>query len=275
MKKNLALSLLIPTYNEEAIIEEALKAIARDLPRSLCEITEIIVVDDGTDGLEKLVPQIAGQFPFDSVRVIRNSPPLGKGKSLAKGFTEAKGTVVGFMDVDLSTPPRYIPIAFEAISSGKAEVFIGSRRAPGSSVKRQQFFLKDILGNLLGVIARAIIFQGMPSFQDTQCGFKFYPQGVAAVLYNNLVAPDGLNDLEVLLRANLIGYRVLEQGVEWCDLRESKRTLRRILFGELVAISRILWTYKVLASRQRKILKAEASRLRAEPSNSVYLTQNP
>jgi glycosyltransferase involved in cell wall biosynthesis len=275
MKKNLGLSLLIPTYNEEAIIEEALTAIARELSDEVCQNTEVIVVDDGTDGLVDLVPQVACKLPFASVRVVRNSPPLGKGKSLTKGFEIAKGTVVGFMDVDLSTPPRYIPMAVEAIKSGKTDLFIGSRRAPGSEVKREQFFVKDILGKILGMVARAVIFQGMPSYQDTQCGFKFYRQGVTQVLYKDLVAPDGLNDLEVLLRANLIGYRVQEQGVQWSDLRESKRTLRRILFGEIVAIIRILWTYKVLAAQQRKRLRAEASRLSATPYHSAYLPQNP
>ena len=38
---------------------------------------------------------------------------------------------------------------------------------------------------------------------------------------------------------------MIERGVVWTDIRESKRSLRRILFGELKAIVKILWTYRV------------------------------
>ena len=64
-------------------------------------------------------------------------------------------------------------------------------------------------------------------------------------MYMDLAAGDGLNDLEVLIRANLLNYRVKEIPVQWTDLRESKRTLRRILWGEIKAITKILLLYKL------------------------------
>jgi dolichyl-phosphate beta-glucosyltransferase len=260
LTNQLELSLLIPTYNEADIIEHALTEIARELGPEQCQRTEIIVVDDGKDALPEIAEKVAPNLPFAAVRVQRNDPGLGKGKSLAWGFQHAKAPIVGFLDVDLSTPPHYIRQAVEAIRSDKADIFIGSRRALGANVNREQFFLKDILGNVLGVIARSIIFQGMRRYEDTQCGFKFYRNHVAKTLYQDLVAPDGLNDLEVLIRANLMGYRVEECGVKWTDLRESKRSLRRILFGELKAICRILLKYKLFPATQRKSLEQVASR---------------
>jgi hypothetical protein len=54
-------------------------------------------------------------------------------------------------------------------------------------------------------------------------------------------------------------------GVEWTDLRESKRPLSRILWGEIKAISRILWWYKILGFQQRKLLHVRAKALNLEP----------
>ncbi len=255
------LSVLIPTYNEADIILIALKEIEMALGSKLSSQTEILIMDDGTDTLDNLVRENASNFLFGSVQVYRNNPKLGKGKSLALGFQKAQGEIVGFLDADLSTPPRYIHQATQLIKSGQADIFIASRRAKGSVVNRQQSMMKDILGHLLGVVAGKIIFYGMRNYRDTQCGFKFYKNAAAKLLYKDLVAPDGLNDIEVLIRANLMDYSVFEQGVEWTDLRESKRSLRRILWGEIVAISHILVKYKLFASKRRQWLHNMADKL--------------
>ncbi len=257
------LSLLIPTFNEADIIVHALTEISKEFSAEEKFKIEILIVDDGTDELTHVVEKMGNSLNFASVSVYRNSPPLGKGKSLALGFEKAKAPITGFLDVDLSTPPHYIKGAMKCIADNKADIYIGSRRGEGSHVDREQFFLKDILGKFLGVIARGIIFSGMRSYQDTQCGFKFFKTPLTHVLYHNLMAGDGLNDLEVLIRANLLGLRVQEKGVIWTDLRESKRSLRRILWGEMVAITKIIFKYKFSPGTQKAVLRklSEAKRV--------------
>ena len=249
------LTLVIPTFNEEEIIERSLIEIASQLGPDLCKSTEVFVVDDGTDNLNNLIPSIAKKLPFYSVEMFRNIPPAGKGASVALAFEHARGEIVGFMDVDLSTPPRYVHKAIETLNSGLADIFIGSRKAAGATVHRQQFFMKDILGHVLAFFGYGIIFVGMRHYQDTQCGFKFFKNRVAKMLYRDLLAHDGLTDLEILLRANLLGMRVFECGVEWTDVRKSKRTLRRIFVGEVLSMARIILNYKILPGRQRKRLE--------------------
>ncbi|MDZ4676538.1 MAG: glycosyltransferase [Oligoflexia bacterium] len=248
------MSLLIPTYNEAEVVIPALFEIQKELGSDLSSSTEVIIVDDGTDELPSLIEKNRSQYKFAALKVMRNHPPLGKGNSLAAGFIEASAPIVGFLDVDLSTPPRYIHEALKCIQDDRADIFIGSRRSEGSQVTRQQSALKDALGIVLGVVARNILFLGMKFYPDTQCGFKFYKNHIAKILYRDLVAPDGLNDLEVLIRANLLGYRVFEKGVQWTDIRESKRSLSRIFVGEVKAIGRIMVKYHLFRSTQREIL---------------------
>lgn len=251
----LDLSIILPTYNEAEIIESAIKTIASELGSDLCARSELIIVDDGSDALIDIVHGLGRRQGFFSVTAVRNSPPIGKGRSLGRGFEFATGKVVGFLDVDLSTSPRYIHEALEAIGSGKTDIFIASRRAAGARVTREQFFLKSILGDAFRGLARAVFFAGMPAYEDTQCGFKFFRQPLAKILYRDLSAGDGLADVEVLLRANLLGYKVLERGVEWMDIRESKRSLRRILVGEVVSLGKIFVRYRLFLARERARLR--------------------
>jgi dolichyl-phosphate beta-glucosyltransferase len=248
------LSLLIPTYNEAEVVIPALFEIQKELGSELASQTEVIIVDDGTDQLPELVEKNRANYGFADLKVLRSNPPLGKGNSLALGFQQAQAPIVGFLDVDLSTPPRYIHEAIAVIRADKSDIFIASRRAEGSVVTREQSVFKDILGVALGIVARNVLFWGMKFYPDTQCGFKFYKNHMAKILYRDLVAPDGLNDLEVLIRANLLGYRVFERGVQWTDIRESKRSLSRIFWGEVKAIGRILTKYHLFRNSQKKML---------------------
>lgn len=238
-------SILVPTFNESEIILDTLRDILGTIGTEKGLQTEIIIVDDGTDNLPVKIQDNLHNFRCFDLKVLRNNPPKGKGNSLAAGFEVAKGKIVGFLDADLSTPSKYIPIAISALENEDIDLFIGSRRGPESLVTREQFFLKDFLGNCLGILARKFLFAGMRNFEDTQCGFKFYKNEVAKVLYKDLLAGDGLNDLEVLIRANLLKYSVKEFGVVWTDVRESKRTLRRILMGEIAAIGKIIFRYRL------------------------------
>jgi glycosyltransferase involved in cell wall biosynthesis len=256
---NIRLSLIIPTYNEQDTVEKSLTEIAQALGPELSHQTEIILVDDGTDGLNNLAPQLGRTLPFFSVEYMRNLKPLGKGASVAQGVEDARGELVGYMDVDLSTPPRYIHNALKSLEGGVCEVFIGSRRAPGSKVERQQFFVKDILGYLLYAIVQRFVFAGMRHYKDTQCGFKFFKNRAAKILYKDILAPDGLTDLEILIRANLLGMHVEECGIEWTDVRESKRALKRILLGELFSMVKILFNYTFLPGKQKRKLEERRS----------------
>jgi len=95
------LSVVIPTYNEEARLRPGLKAICRYLAGKPFA-SEIIVVDDGSRDRTAEVAREAleGSIPF---RVLRRANNLGKGYSVREGVLASTGEVVLFTDADLST----------------------------------------------------------------------------------------------------------------------------------------------------------------------------
>ena len=232
-------------FNEARLIAASLQAIASALGGELAGLSEIIIVDDGTDDLPSVVKGISPGLSFAKVCVLRSPVALGKGKALARGFEQARAPYAGFLDADLSTPAAYIPEALAILRRDAADIVIASRRAEGSQVHREQSRLKDILGKALAFVSYYVLFSGGPRYRDTQCGFKFFKKDISRILYRDLLAADGMSDIEVLLRANKLGYRVQELAVTWTDTRPSKRPLHRTLLSDLKAIFVLALRYRI------------------------------
>ena len=121
------ISVIIPTYNEAAVIEETLRRAAAAL-RSAGEDFELVVVDDASaDGTAERVESLADEIP---VRVLRRPGRLGLATAVLDGWATARGDVWGVMDADLQHPPETLTALAAAIRQG-ADLAIGSRYVPG------------------------------------------------------------------------------------------------------------------------------------------------
>ncbi|HEX7724157.1 MAG TPA: glycosyltransferase [Candidatus Paceibacterota bacterium] len=239
--KNPVLTIILPTYNEADIVMASLRLIAHDVG-GLRGLTEIIFADDGSDNLPEVVAVETPALGFHSVRVMRNISRLGKGKSIERAFHEAKGAISGFLDIDLSVSPEYIPQAVKIIEQGN-DICIATR--VGSRWKSDPNWATSFAATVFTFIHRRVIFAGLASFPDTQCGFKFFRHDVARDLFMNLVATDGLTDLEVLLKATRKGYKIAEVLVPRRSDRVGKRPLSKIFVRETVSLWQIFKKYRL------------------------------
>jgi dolichol-phosphate mannosyltransferase len=121
------ISIIIPTYNEAAVIEETLRRAAAAL-RSAGEDFELVVVDDASaDGTAERVESLAQEIP---ARVLRRPGRLGLATAVLDGWATARGDVWGVMDADLQHPPETLTALAAAVHQG-ADLAIGSRYVPG------------------------------------------------------------------------------------------------------------------------------------------------
>lgn len=97
-KKALALSIVIPAYNEESYLEACLLAIAKQTVMP----DEVIVVDNNSTDR---TAQIAKSFKF--VRVI-TAKKQGRVFARNVGFDAAKGDIIGRIDADTHLPPDWV-----------------------------------------------------------------------------------------------------------------------------------------------------------------------
>lgn len=95
-------SIILPAYNEAAVIEGAIRSLLRlDYPRY-----EIIVVDDGsTDDTARIASRFVGDFDSVRVRLYRKSNG-GKASALNLGLQNADHPFVLTMDGDSMIAPR-------------------------------------------------------------------------------------------------------------------------------------------------------------------------
>jgi len=115
------LSILMPVYNEEARLPEALKqALGVDYP---CEI-EFVIVDDGS---RDATPDILGRVDDARVTVVTHPRNLGKGAGIKDAVAHATGDYMVILDADLEYDPQDIPRLLDPVLDGRAEVVYGNR----------------------------------------------------------------------------------------------------------------------------------------------------
>jgi dolichol-phosphate mannosyltransferase len=134
------LSVLMPVYNERSTLEEILRRV-RAVP--ICK--EIIVVDNcSTDGTrEALLEMVANGEAGDEagsheVRVALQEQNRGKGSSVRRALSMARGEWVIVQDADLEYDPQDYLKLLELAERDKCDVVFGTRLLPGTKTRSQQ-----------------------------------------------------------------------------------------------------------------------------------------
>jgi dolichyl-phosphate beta-glucosyltransferase len=209
-------SVVIPTYNEGGRIRSNLEKVVEYLSMRFSR-HEIIVVDDGSrDDTVKQVTEIAREEP--TVRLISFPSNRGKGFVVIQGALEARGDAVLFTDADLSTPVETIESGLKGLDDGYP-VVIASRRHAESVIVLRQSWAREFIGRVFNLVVRRLL---SLRFQDTQCGFKCFSREAAREIFS-LARVDGYAfDVEIIIIARRLGYRIKEIPVRWSDSADSK-----------------------------------------------------
>ncbi len=158
-----AVSVVVPVFNEEPNVEELYGRVAAVLHGSV----ELIFVDDGsTDGTFDRLRRLAGNDP--RVRLLRFRRNFGQTAALSAGIDHARGDIIVPMDGDLQNDPKDIPRLLAKLDEGYDVV-------SGWRVHRQ-----DPLGKrMLSMIANRLIswISGV-HLHDYGCSLKAYRRSV-------------------------------------------------------------------------------------------------
>ncbi|WP_037076558.1 glycosyltransferase family 2 protein [Rhizobium mesoamericanum] len=119
------LSLIVPMYNEEAVIPVFFRTIIPIL-EALPVQWEIICVNDGSR--DKTLSLLTDYNKNDArIKVINLSRNFGKENALTAGLDHASGEALIPIDVDLQDPPEFIPIMVNAWLAG-ADIVNAARK---------------------------------------------------------------------------------------------------------------------------------------------------
>lgn len=244
--KNLYLSVVTPTYNEEKRIEKAIEEVYSYLITKKYPFEMIVVDDASEDNTEKVVKNI--QNKRKNLRFFKLSQNQKKGGAVKKGMLEAKGKYILFTDCDQSTPIYQADKLLSKIEESY-DIAIGSRNIKGAVLKRRQIWYRDFLGKISRMLCQIFLLRGIG---DTQCGFKCFKNEVAKNLFKRQTSKSPIFDMEILALAGLLGYKVAEVPVLWIHDPNTRLSynLKKIitLFLELLRIKihlKIIWPVKV------------------------------
>ena len=118
-------SLVVPIFNEEELIDELVPRVVKAL-ESFVQEFELIFIDDGStdSSLEKL----RGYHENDQrIKIIEFSKNFGHQSAFTAGLEFAKGDFVAMMDGDLQDPPELLAQMYEKLISEDFDIVSGKR----------------------------------------------------------------------------------------------------------------------------------------------------
>jgi dolichyl-phosphate beta-glucosyltransferase len=211
----LALSLVIPAYNEQARLPYTLSEVETFLCGEGID-GEVIVVDNGSsDGTSAVVLQAESRFR--QLRLLRTDR-RGKGLAVRTGVLAANGATVIFADADLSWPVADIARFMSLMTDPNTPMAIGSREGHGARRVGEPSY-RHLMGRVFNRVVQA---WAVPGIEDTQCGFKALRREAAFAIFTRQRI-DGFGfDVEVLFLARRLGYPIRVVPLRW-EHKENSR----------------------------------------------------
>ncbi len=214
---SIELSIVIPAYNESNRILGTLEEAARVLP-GLEPRSEVVVVDDGsTDDTAALVESARATFPLPLKLV--SLPHRGKGSAVRAGMLAARGSFRVLCDADLATPFESVQLLLEPARRNGTEVVIASRQKKGA-VRQDESWVRHLLGRGFNLTVRLVT--GLKGIEDTQCGYKLFTDASAKAVFERVTIEGFAFDVEALVIASALGFRIEEIPIIWRSVPESK-----------------------------------------------------
>ncbi len=107
-------SLVLACYNEAEHLEASFAEIRETLEQTPWPF-EIVFVDDvSRDRTRELLRAILAAHPELDLRLILHERNQGRGATVSDGFRASRGTIAGYLDIDLEVHCRYIPALVRA-----------------------------------------------------------------------------------------------------------------------------------------------------------------
>jgi cellulose synthase/poly-beta-1,6-N-acetylglucosamine synthase-like glycosyltransferase len=208
------LSVVLPAYNEEALIASTLRTVVETLARWDLE-SEIIVVNDGShDRTGEVVATLAARDK--RIRLITHPVNRGYGAALVTGFESARNDLVFFMDSDGQFDFSELATFLQLME--RFDTVWGYRR------DRQDTLVRRL--NAWGWKLLVRLFLGV-SVRDVDCAFKLFRAEFFRT--HQLETRGAMINAEMLYKLRCDGYSIVQVGVRHLGRKAGRATGARPL----------------------------------------------
>jgi len=225
MTATLMLSVVMPAYNEAAVIAETLRALATELNTQDFAYEILVVNDASRDATEAVLVGLAAELPH--LRHVTNPGPHGYGCAVRHGLAHFRGDAVVVAMADGSDAPGDLVAYFRKIQEGYDCAF-GMRFGAGTRVEGYPWF-KRLLnrgGN------RLIAWLVGSDYTDFTNGFKCFRREVVERMQPLVGAQFNLT-VEMSIKAVLGGARFAVVPNSWIERAGGVSKFRLVQAGGL------------------------------------------
>ena len=201
MKQNqdVDLSIVIPALHEAENLYYLLPQI-HDVLSSLNIQVEVIIVDEFAD---ENTTSVASEYQA----ILLQPETRGYGNALLAGFRYSHGNYIVTMDADLSHPPEFLRVFWEARDS--ADVLIASRYVKGG--KAIMPFTRFILSKILNVFFSRGLDLGI---KDMSSGYRMYSR--KTIIVDNIIGTNFNILQELLVKSLANGFQYVKYLLRIC-----------------------------------------------------------
>lgn len=254
MSQKTDLSLILACYNDAEYLETSFKEILKvlDMLNYVYEI--IFVYDCGTDNTLSIIDKLIKTYgKTRDIKKIVHQKNMGRGKSVRDGIKMASGDVVGYIDVDLDTHPRYIPSMMSAIRNDGYDVATAFRFY---KIQPSIFFLmRHMLSHGYRFISRVLLDERL---KDSESGFKFFKRRKVMPLANISRYNGWFWDTEIMAYCIYTGLKIKEISCVFDRLEEKKSSVR--VMSTVISYFRSLMKFKFYLMGHKKNLLQRLAR---------------
>jgi dolichol-phosphate mannosyltransferase len=208
--------IIIPTYNESAVIAQTLAMIFQETSSLLSYDVHVLVFDsNSSDGTASKVLKLKSIYPRLHLKTEAQKSGLGSAYLQAMRFAldEMQADVVIECDADLSHQPKYIVPMLLMLD--KHDVVLGSRYVKGGSIPKAWGFHRKLLSVVGNYIARFLLTY---QYKDFTSGFRVTHRRVlASVLPRTFLSNHYAYKLQLLWLLHQGKARIVEFPIEFID----------------------------------------------------------
>jgi glycosyltransferase involved in cell wall biosynthesis len=212
----LALSVVMPAYNEAEILESSVKSVVDGL-RARGDAFELIIVENGsTDATAAIADALAASEP--EVRAV-HCGQADYGRALRAGLLAAGGTAIVNFDTDFFDLDFLDAAAARVLGPDGPAIIVGTKRGEGASDERAA--LRKLATAVFGTVLR---FGFGLHVSDTH-GIKAMRREAVEPFARACDSGQDLFDTELILRVERAGLRTAEIPVGVTELRPARTSI--------------------------------------------------
>lgn len=229
------LSIVIPVYNEEGILREAVSELRAELA-AFDWSYEILLCENGSvDETRHLAEHLAQELP--GVRALSLGQP-NYGLAMRRGIIEARGAYVICDEIDLCDTDFYRR-AMDLLLHGDADMVVGSKAMKGA--RDQRPWVRRLATKVInGMLRVALDFRGT----DTHGLKAFHRERLMPIVHKCVIDRD-LFASEFVIRAGRAGLHVVEVPVLIAEKRRPAINLVRRVPNVLKGLARLTYTIRM------------------------------